>query len=162
MSNQLEFSGDFTMTPTLTYVDALVDFESDLLTPVVPGEVEEWLERALQSAELVSATLWRQTQAMQNDEYSEITSQDAELQGQVEQLMRADEACLDKLACVLDQFSQLKRFAARCEADESLMRNSLEACIRHGLNWVQEAKRQQKARDTWFAEAFYRDRGVGD
>ncbi len=149
-------------TTVLTYHEALTEFESELLTPAVPGELEEWLDRTLASADLASAALWRQTQSSHCTDYPEITLQDAELLGQVEHLMRADEACLQRLACVLDQLTHLRHLAARYEADELAIKNALELCIRHGLNWVQEAKRQQKARDTWFAEAFYRDRGVGD
>lgn len=150
------------MTTTVTYADALSQFESELLTPIVPGELETWMDDLSAAGELMSAMLWRHTESLHNSDYPQIVQQDADLLGQVEQLIKGDAACLERLATVLDQIAKLKLLAPKCEPNEAMMRNSLDALVREGLAWVIDAKRQEKARDTWFAEAFYRDRGVGD
>jgi hypothetical protein len=151
-----------TAMTTTGFEEALGQLEQELLTPVVPGELEGWFDRVGKSAERVSSTMWSYTESLFNSEYPEIAEQDASLLGQVEQLMREDTACLDQFAGFLDQLAQLRRMAPKCEPNEAIMRNSLEAFIQQGLSWVMAAKRQQKARETWFAESLYRVRGGGD
>lgn len=150
------------MTATIDYSEAISQLETELLTPVVPGELEGWFDRVSKGAEMVSAALWQHTETLFNSDYPEIAEQDSELMGQVEQLIRDDTACLNQLAELLDELTRLRQFAPKCEPNEAMMRNSLEAFIQKSLNWVILAKRQQKARETWFAESLYRERGGGD
>jgi hypothetical protein len=150
------------MAENLTYPEALNRLESELLTPIVPGELERSLEAISQAADLVSALLWRHTENLKNTEYPAIAAQDPELLAQTDRLMQGDADCVERLAALLDQIARLKNLAPKCEPNEAVMRNSLESLIQQGLKWVIDAKRQEKARETWFVEAFQRDRGVGD
>lgn len=150
------------MTMTLCYDEALTQFERELLTPVVPGELADWFDKVTATAESLSAAMWQHTETLFNTEYPDIAAEDPELMGQVEQLVRKDSDCLKGLADLLDELARVRLFVPKCEPDEAKMRNTLETFIQHGLQWIMCAKRQQKSRETWFAEALYRERGGGD
>ncbi|MBM4072542.1 MAG: hypothetical protein FJ271_26970 [Planctomycetes bacterium] len=140
-------------------IDRLAD---ELVTPMVPGEVAEWLANVYKAAELASALLWRQLESVHNAEYARIVEVDPELFRRVEQMKAKDRDCVEELAKLLDRIKQLQEEAQVDEPDEAAMKESLDAVIEQGLGFVNHARMQGKARETWLAEAYYRDRGVGD
>ena len=147
---------------TLTYTDALERLESDFLTPIVPGELVSWLGTVSESAQFAGAMLWRHVEGDNQTEYAEIIAQDREMFARVEQLKTGDRECYRQMEALLDHIIRFQRESLRQEWNESMARFPVETLIKQGLAWVIDAKRQEKSRETWFNEAFQRDRGGGD
>jgi hypothetical protein len=147
---------------TLNYADALERLESDLLTPIVPGELVSWLGTVSESAQFAGAMLWRHVEGDNQSDYAEIIAQDTVLFARVEQLKAGDRDCYRQMETLLDHLVKFQRESLHQEWNESMARFPVETLIKQGLAWVIEAKRQEKSRETWFNEAFQRDRGGGD
>jgi hypothetical protein len=150
------------MTSTHEFWQVLERFESRLLSPVIPGELDSWLLELADAAELVGALMWRHVETERDAEYGQMARQDPELLPKVEQMKDGDDDCLTRLEALLDKIAAYQRRAPRCEPDEAVMCRHLGSLVEEGLAWVLQAKRQEKSRETWLMQAFIRDRGEGD
>lgn len=150
------------MTTTTTFTESLHRLESELLTPIVPGELANWLATVSESAELAGAMLWRHLEGETQSDYAQIVEDDTEMFARVEQLNSADRECYRQLEALLDHLVTFKHEAVNREWNEDMARTPIDVLVKQGMAWVTDAKRQEKARETWFNEAYQRDRGGGD
>ncbi len=150
------------MEMTLKYQDALNRLEDCLVTPVMPGELSSWLGTLAEAAETTGALLWRQIEGPNQQEYAQIEALDPNLCPHVEMLKKGDQDSYQRLEAFMDQIARVRRRAEMFSANEILFQTPVNSLLDEGLSWVIHAKRQEKARESWYLEAFIRDRGEGD
>jgi hypothetical protein len=150
------------MSPKEDFEGALKQFEADLLSPIVPGELERWFVDLAASADAVSDARESHMAEEGRCDLAEIAEQDSEMFRRIDQLKDGDANCQNGLAALIERIVELKKLAPSCEPDELKMRNAVEGLVQQGADWMISAKRQELARDTWLTEAFTRDRGQVD
>jgi len=146
-----------------TFLKSLTDLETSLATPVVSGELTEWVTNALRDCERVKAILLRDVQNIHADLYSIILRENVDLSAQVEKLRAAD-AQIAHSDCdeVISSLNQIKRQARLARQDEAKLSGALANVIDLAMEFVIAARGQETAISAWLSEAFNRDLGSGD
>jgi hypothetical protein len=142
--------------------NALTAFETSLATPVISGELANWL-RGVQAAWTdASEQVHFSVKHAHPRQFEEIGSADPELLPQTEQLQAEDAAIEEER----ERFSTaLKRSAEhipKLEPDEGKAQQHTKKLVDEGLALITRVRKQEVAIGTWFVEAFNRDRGGGD
>jgi hypothetical protein len=141
---------------------ALAKLEKCLETPLVPGELELWVQQTKTAAQDVADLLDRQINDVHREQLAEIEQQDLELLSRVDELRQGDEQTRVLLRALQDRLIGLASRAARVEPDEKQAEGDLAAVVDMGLKFVIHARTQETALETWLAESFERDRGTVD
>jgi hypothetical protein len=145
-----------------TLKSALSALETSLATPLVSGELSDWLEAITNSWKTASAALQPYLEHEHRSQLEQIGNADPEMLPRVEQLQAED--------CAIERDRQsfdhaLSRTAAhlpKLEPDEEKAQQHVKKLIDEGLAFVTRVRKQEVALQTWFVEAFNRDRGAGD
>lgn len=141
---------------------ALADLEASFETPVVSGELTDWLDAVARAWESLGVLLRGEVQRTHRESYLTILREDPDLSRQVE-VLRAKDDQLTNLA--FDRVTEgIKLLFDRAEsAGQDELKTALlrEEVIQEALAFIIEARTQETAIATWFSEAFNRDRGVG-
>ncbi len=149
------------ISPATEFTAAIESFETALLTPITSGDLPDWLEK-LKSAWKHAADILRGESRLHQQQLDEIAVQDPELLFRVEQL-RAEDIDLNKQCERIDQaVTRLSDLGPRLEPDEERARRPTQQAIDEGLALVTRVRRQKIAMQTWYNEAFNRDRGPVD
>ena len=142
--------------------NALAAFETSLATPVVSGELTEWLDAAKQSWTEVSAKTHYQAKHAHPRQFDQIAKEDPELLPRVEQL-QAEDAAIEQDRETLSQIvSSTTLHAPKLEPDEEKAQHHIKKLVDEGMAFIVRVRKQEVAIQTWFVEAFNRDRGAGD
>jgi hypothetical protein len=141
---------------------ALDAFEVALITPVVSGELAVWGDGVRAQWASLAPLVDRQRSRLHPKQFDEMTRTDPEIFSQVDKL-KAEDAALEeeqqKLGLLVNRLTNL---APLIEPDERKF-NDLQATLRKvGVAFVAHCKQQQVAVQTWYLEAFNRDRGFVD
>jgi hypothetical protein len=139
----------------------LADFERCLETPFIPGELNEWFADTRPAYEELKPLVQLQIQYLHTEEFAEITEEDPELFGRVDEMKEEDE----NLAALLENFEDdLDRLSGEAEAGatETDLKEDLDEFVAGGLDFVTRLRKQKVAVETWLTEAFTRDRGIVD
>lgn len=141
---------------------SLERFETCLLSPVVPGELPEWTEELQHAWNECVAQVREHVGQLHSRQYAQISKEDPELLPRTEKLQAAD-AELEEGCEAFDR--AIRRFAEHApkfEPDEEKMSGHVQNLIDAGVQLVTSIRKQEAAVQTWFVEAFTRDRGVAD
>jgi hypothetical protein len=132
------------------------------MTPVVSGELAVWGDEVRGAWAKLAPMVDRQVSRLHPKQYEEMTRQDPELFTHVDNLKAEDAAVLDELQKLGQLVDRLANLAPLVEPDERKF-NDLEAHLRKdGIAFVAHVRTQQIAVETWYLEAFHRDRGYVD
>jgi hypothetical protein len=142
--------------------DALEELELSLGTPLVPGEMESWIQSLEAALGATGDVLQRQIAVTHKQQYAEILEQDPGLQPRIDQLQTADEQTLRMLNALRERVEGIAPQVAAHEPDERRVETGLQQIADQGLELVVHARRQETAVTTWFTESFNRDRGTVD
>lgn len=142
---------------------AVVDaFETSLLTPIVSGDLTDWLEALCNAWRAVGARLDDEYFRERTRLYDSIATQDPELLPRVEQLRSEDVAIAQECALFRRTMERLGGNASKLEPVEDPAQQFTQKVIDQGLALVTRVRRQNIAVQTWYNEAFNRDRGTVD
>ncbi|MCA9263245.1 MAG: hypothetical protein KDA60_05330 [Planctomycetales bacterium] len=149
-------------TPIDMFLIALARLEEVLETPIVPGELVDWLHEVTSCWELVETHYLAGFRDRHRQMLREIVKQDLGLLVRVEHLR----GNAQRIEHGRDTFTRLLG-ALAVHADETLenqpeIDRRIKRLIDRGLGFVIEARKQEKAVLTWHLEAFQRDRGIAD
>jgi hypothetical protein len=149
---------------------ALAALEDVLESPVVPGELTEWCSRAKTDFEKLHDLYIGQTRPSHAKQIAEIRDQDQEMGTIVARLEEEDKAIvveMERLGAILQAFID--------HVDEKAERSDNAISERHAsgedqrrslvdglLALVIRVRTHEKSLQTWFFEAFQRDRGIAD
>ncbi|MCI0332427.1 MAG: hypothetical protein L0228_04295 [Planctomycetes bacterium] len=141
---------------------ALTAFETCLATPIVSGELSDWLDRLGQSWAEASAQVGFEIEHRHPRQYEQIGKVDPELLPRVEQLQGEDEAIEADRNKLGQTVARTVEHAPKLEPDEEKAQQHTKKLVDDGTAFVARVRKQEVAVETWFVEAFNRDRGAGD
>ncbi len=142
---------------------SLTDFEYSIATPVVSGELTEWVTIALRSCEELGSIMRGELQHLHAEIFARIVRQDINLSSQVEKLRATDEQ-LALVDCneVTAELELLLGMARSAKQDEGKLAIALENTVKRAMSFVVAVRTQETVIATWYSEAFNRDLGSGD
>lgn len=144
---------------------ALEIFESSLESPVVPGELDQWLTTAGGGLRNLKEALQDRVQHVHPEQLEDIRQQDPELADRVQHLEEVDHKLLKQFDELVRRVEELRSRLQKNGASsglESRVARSVERLGEQGLKFVIDVRKQEAALTTWFMEAFDRDRGIAD
>jgi hypothetical protein len=141
---------------------ALEAFETSLATPVVSGELTDWLEAVEKTWAETSAQVHERIEQRHPQQFEEIGKQDLELLPRVEQLQAEDAAILADLEATATTVARYSEHVPKLEPDEEKAQQHIKKLIDEGIALVARVRKQEVAIQTWYFEAFNRDRGSVD
>lgn len=142
--------------------DALQQLETDLETPVVPGELSTWILTLRKSHDAVGPLLHDVVRDSHGDRLHEIAEQDPELMSKVQQLQQEDQELLREYSLVARKISDLESQDADRVANQPDADDQIAELKKLGLGFVIRVRTQEATLSTWHSEAFQRDRGRAD
>ena len=141
---------------------ALTAYETSVTTPVVSGELLDWVENVQKTWAEASNQVRRQLAELHPRQYQQIAQQDAGLLPEVEKLKAEDEA-IEKCRSQLDHtVMRVAQHVPGVEPDEGKADSILKMLVDDSVSFVTRVRKQEVAVQTWFVEAFNRERGGGD
>jgi hypothetical protein len=150
------------MTIAQDLQDAVQRLATSVETPVVPGELPNWIAAVGEAIAPLAALLHNKAAKVDASEYAQIMQEDPALAPQVEQLKQGDRECHEQLQALRERVEGLKTKAVRREPDEASLNDEIQEVVDKGLALVILIQKQEVARRTWLQEAYNRDRGVAD
>jgi hypothetical protein len=142
--------------------DALTAFESSVTTPIVSGELSDWVEKVKKSWSTVSAQITEQLHHIHPQQFQEISEADAALFRQVE-LLKAEDEAIEQYRGKLDQtMARMAEHLPKMEPDEAKAQPHVQSLMDQSVALVARVRKQEVVVQTWFSEAFNRERGGGD
>ena len=149
------------MDSSTSLASELVEFERELGAPLVPGELDSWLQNVRQGVGRVAPLLRRRLELEHADVLKQILHQDIELAARVQQMKDASAALLEQFSDFERQIEVVSKAASQGEKLEEKFASHLPAFSQKGIDVITQIRKQEVALETWFGEAFLRDRGVG-
>jgi hypothetical protein len=140
----------------------LTAFETSLLTPTVSGELAPWLDEVQKTWDEASAQIHYYIKHLHPRQFDEISKQDPELLPRIEQLQAEDEAIEQQRAQLSQSIGRVGQHVPKMEPDEEKAQKHTKAIIDAGTAFLTQVRKQEVALQTWYVEAFNRDRGAVD
>jgi hypothetical protein len=141
---------------------ALAAFETSVTSPVVSGDLVDWTEKVAKSWSEASTCIHFQLKHSHPRQFEEIANADAALLRQVELLRSEDEAIESEREKLSQTVSRIAQHIPKMEPDEAKAQPHIQALMDQAVTFVSRLRKQEVALQTWFAEAFNRERGGGD
>jgi predicted nuclease with TOPRIM domain len=139
---------------------ALTAFETSLHTPIVSGELAEWTKQVEKSWVNVVAQVRHCSEQLHPRQYQQIAKEDPELLPRIDQLKAEDEAINQEQESLDKVIVRLAEHLPKLEPDEEKARKHIDQMVSDGITFVGRVRKHDVAVQTWFGEAFNRDRGV--
>lgn len=149
-------------TPDSALKDALTSFETCLATPIISGELVDWLGGVNKSWAEVSGQIHYSVKHSHPRQFQEMGSADPELLPRIEQLQAEDvamEVDRERLATAIKRSTE---HVPKLEPDEEKAQQHTNKLVDEGMAFIARVRKQEVAIQTWFVEAFNRDRGAVD
>jgi hypothetical protein len=141
---------------------ALEAFEVAVATPIVSGDLSDWIETLQKTWAEVSAQVQRTVQESHAKQYEQIGEQDPELLPRIELLTAEDEAIAHEREKLDNAVTRVAQHVPKLEPDEQKAQKFVKPLIDDSMAFVARVKKQAVAVQTWYVEAFTRDRGAVD
>ena len=145
-----------------SFLQALSKLETTLETPVVPGELDSWIDAVNESTNALVCLMDEQLCEIHSQQFSQMAKVDDELLGHIENLHTEDEQIISDLGDFHNAVLQLWAASSGDEGDETDLETVQAKLVEAGLAFVIRARTQETAIATRYSEAFLRNRGVGD
>jgi hypothetical protein len=149
-------------TPENALKDALTSFETSLTTPVVSGELSDWLGGVQKSWSEASGQVHYNLKHLHPRQFEGMGTADPELLPRVEQLQAEDLAIEEDREKLSTAIKRSGEHVPKLEPDEEKAQQHTKKLVDDGVGFVARVRKQEVAIQTWFVEAFNRDRGAGD
>jgi hypothetical protein len=152
-----------TIKRNVHFVKALEDFETSLETPLMSGDLTDWVITVQRACEHLEVLLRGDVQREHAALYATISREDPELSSRIEKLRATDQQLsLVDFGNVQLSLKQLLDLAQSVEQDEAKAKLLSAEVVKQALAFVISARTQETAIATWFSESFNRDSGFGD
>ena len=145
-----------------TLYNSLSAFESQLHIPVIPGELQSWAEAAADALSTLAPLIRHQINEHHREQFRDIRSEDAGLAARIDRLEIEDKSVIAELDELQHLCDRLCERAGQIEPDEQRVKHAVNDLINKGISLVLRVRKQEMAIQTWFVEAFSRDRGKVD
>ena len=141
---------------------ALEVLETSIATPIVPGELATWLADLQHAWAEAAAQVHFHVKHLHPRQFEEIAEQDPELLPRIELLKAEDAAIEEERGKLNDRVVRLVEHAPQIEPDEEKVKSHLKGVIDDATALIVRVRKQTVALQTWYMEAFNRDRGAVD
>jgi hypothetical protein len=141
---------------------ALAEFETSLGTPVISGELADWVEAVKKTWDEASAQIHYHVKHSHPRQYEQIGKEDPELLPRVEQLQAEDLAIEAARETLSNTVKRTAEHVPKLEPDEGKAQQHTKKLVDEGLAFIARVRKHETAIQTWFVEAFTRDRGPVD
>jgi hypothetical protein len=142
--------------------EALASFETSVATPIVSGELPDWADKVQKAWSEASAQVHYHVKHHHPRQFQEISNEDPALFQQVELLKAEDEALEQQREKLNQSVTRVASNVPKVEPDEGKANHQVQTLIDEALAFVVRARKQEVAVQTWYVEAFNRERGGGD
>jgi hypothetical protein len=142
--------------------EALGRLETALGTPVLSGELTDWVQSVQRALDGCVRALRGEFDYGHPQQYADILQQDLEIARQVEQLKEEDRAILADVGRFGEELDHLAIVAKAVGRHESQAIEGANQVVQSGLMLVARVRKQQTAITTWLMEAYQRDQGTVD
>jgi hypothetical protein len=142
--------------------ESLDKLEVALTTPIIAGELADWLLELRTHWDDASARLHAALDQDHPRQYQQISKEDQEMFAIVEKLQAEDAAIAEESESFGRLLARVAEHAPKFKPDEEKLLHHTEALLNAGLALIVRIKKQEVALQTWFIEAFTRDRGIAD
>jgi hypothetical protein len=141
---------------------AIDAFETNLVTPIVSGELAAWVDHLRNAWTEAASQIHYHVKHLHPRQFEQIAKQDPELLPRLE-LLKAEDRAIEEQR---DRINQLVTRAAEhvpmLEPDEEKAQKYTKSLIDDGTSFVTRVRKQCVAVQTWYVEAFTRDHGAVD
>jgi hypothetical protein len=141
---------------------ALANFETSLVTPIVSGELSAWVEELEKTWREASSQIHYHVKHLHPRQYEEISKQDPELLPRVELLKAEDDAIEQQREQIASAIKRVVQHAPKLEPDEEKAQKHTKTIVDDGTAFLARVRKQEVGLQTWYVEAFNRDRGAVD
>jgi hypothetical protein len=141
---------------------ALDTFERSLISPIISGDMVGWFEEVEESWREAASQIHFQTKHLHPRRYEEIAQQDSELLPRID-LLKAEDGAIEAEREKFNQgVSRLAEHIPKLEPDEEKAQKYTNTLSDEGVAFIARIRKQAVAVQTWYIEAFNRDRGAVD
>ena len=148
--------------PEQKLTDTFSKLETALLTPVIAGEFSLWVSSVQEAAATLAMDLTSYLRTVLHVQYAEIAKTDPEMSAYVEKLIAGDQELLQRMTQFHEELHALAAASEHVKKNEGKLVDQRQRVEEEGIGLILAIKKQQAAATTWLAEAYFRDRGVGD
>jgi hypothetical protein len=151
-----------TPQPEAKLKSALDALETSIATPIVAGDLAAWIDEVTRSWAVAAAQIHDHVNELHPRQFEDIAEQDPELLPRVDALKAEDaaiEAQGDKLSHAVVRLAQ---HVPRMEPDEEKAMKFTKSFSDELTLFIVRVRKQSVAVQTWYVEAFNRDRGTVD
>jgi hypothetical protein len=141
--------------------DALTSLETTLATPVISGELADWIKGVQKAWTEASGQIHYSVKHSHPRQFEEIGSADPELLPRIEQLQAEDTAIEEDRERFATSIKRSTEHIPKLEPDEGKAQQHTKKLVDEGMAFITRVRTQEVAIQTWFVEAFNRDRGAG-
>ncbi len=141
---------------------SLERLEDCLLSPVVSGELTSWVDEVRHVWADAAAQIREHVEALHPRQYDEISAADPELLPLTEKLQAEDAELAEQCEEYARSIQRFAEHAPKFEPDEEKIAEHTRVLVDEGIQFITRVRKQEAALQTWFVEAFTRDRGVAD
>lgn len=163
IANKIQDSGNATMgdaSPEADLKVAIDQLETNLVTPIMPGEMASWAEQVHSAWTEAATQIQYHVRHLHPQQLEAIAQQDPELLPRVELLKAEDMAIEEQFATLNQAVTQTTEHASKLEPDEEKAQKHIQLLIDDGLSFIARVRKQTVAVQTWYVEAFNRDNGA--
>ena len=155
-------NADNSPQPEAELKTALDVLETSIATPIVAGDLAAWIGDVEQSWSDAAAQIHCHVQQMHPRQFEEIAEQDLELLPQID-MLKAEDAAIERQREKLSQeVTRLAQHLPRLEPDEEKAMKHTKSFVDEVTRFIARVRKQAVGIQTWYVEAFNRDRGAVD
>ncbi|MCA9415610.1 MAG: hypothetical protein KC917_05040 [Candidatus Omnitrophica bacterium] len=136
----------------------LDQFEETTLVPIVPGEGEKWCVSVAKSIETTHEEIKRTLEEHQ-DAYARILDEDPGLSARVRELRGKESESVEQLIAFLGKTQFAEARVKQTSENSWEPTTDLEVLRGDILDWITTTRALHEEIETWYVEAFYRERG---
>lgn len=141
---------------------ALEAFETRLATPLISGELADWVDALQVTWATASQQLRDHLERLHSQQYQQMGEADPELLSRIESLKSEDCAIEEQRQQLETSITRTAQHLPKMEPDEDKANQHLKKLVDEGMAFVARVRKQEVAIQAWFVEAFNRDLGAGD
>jgi hypothetical protein len=141
---------------------ALDEFERSLVRPIISGELPAWVQEVQEAWREAAGQIHYQIKHLHPRQYEEIAQQDPELLPRIDLLKIEDTGIEEQREKINQSVVRIAEHVPKLEPDEEKAQKYTKTLVDDGLAFVARIRKQVVAVQTWYIEAFNRDRGAVD
>src|SRR4051812_32752696 len=153
---------DESINSTEAFKAALDEFERCSVTPILSGELAAWVQEVREAWREAAGQVHFQLKHLHPRQYEEIAKQDPALLPRIDLLKLEDAAIEDQRDKINQLMVRLAQHIPKLEPDEEKSQKHTKSLVDDGLAFVARVRKQVVTVQTWYIEAFNRDRGAVD